>query len=242
MHFEQRYPMISVLMPVFNSEATLSRSIHSILSQDYPNFELIIIDDGSTDSTPSILKRFSSFDPRIKVYTQPNCGLTKSLNLAFEYSSGPIILRHDSDDYSHPCRFSTQVYWLTDKRYDFCASRTYLQKYNRVSPRLSYYIPKEAVLLLENPFIHGSLAFTRQSLESVNLYDTSYYYAQDYNLIIRLLMSGFRYKYLRFPYYITTSPSSSISVSKRTKQLSFAKLSQSSWRSHVTSCLFNCFS
>jgi glycosyltransferase involved in cell wall biosynthesis len=226
-------------MPVFNSEDTVSRSICSILSQDYSSFELIIIDDGSTDSTPSILNRFSSFDPRVKVYTQYNCGLTVSLNRAFEYSSGSIILRHDADDYSHPCRFSSQVYWINQRRYDFCASRTYIQNLKRISPRFSYYIPKKAVLLFENPFIHGSLAFTRECLKSVNLYDPSRFYAQDYDLIIRLLMAQYRYKFLSFPFYVTTSPPSSISIANRSKQLTFARLSRSCWRSYVGSNLLH---
>ena len=108
------------------------------------------------------------------------------------------------------------------------------QEYN-LSPRIPYFCPKGAVLLYSNPFIHGSLALTRQSLQHVDLYNVEFTYAQDYDLIIRLLMSGFRYKYLSFPFYVTTSPISSISFLKRAEQLHYAKYSRSLWRSYVAS-------
>ena len=103
-------PMISVILPAYNGEKTIKQSIESILMQDYKNFELIIINDGSTDKTASILKEIS--DNRIKIITQKNSGLPEALNSGIRLASGKYIARQDQDDFSHASRFSKQIQLL----------------------------------------------------------------------------------------------------------------------------------
>ena len=108
---------VSILIAVFNGEATLIDSIKSITSQTYKNLEILIIDDGSDDKTSEICKSLEKEDKRIKIYmNQDNIGLTKSLNILLEKSSGTFIARHDIDDLSSPERIETQLNFLLNKK------------------------------------------------------------------------------------------------------------------------------
>ena len=90
--------LFSVIIPVYNSENFIRRCINSILRQTYQEFEVIIIDDGSTDSTPKILEDFSKKDTRIKVFNFCNSGVTKARQLGILLASGDYIFFVDSDD------------------------------------------------------------------------------------------------------------------------------------------------
>jgi glycosyltransferase involved in cell wall biosynthesis len=100
-------------MSVYNSEKFLKYSIESILNQTYHNFEFIIIDDGSTDSSVNIINQYKKLDKRIIfIHYQNNKGLTVRLNQALKKSSYNLIARQDSDDISCPKRFKYQVQWF----------------------------------------------------------------------------------------------------------------------------------
>lgn len=88
----------SVIMPCYNSEAYVQGAIQSILAQTYPNWELIAINDGSTDNTPAILKEYASADSRIKVFSKPNGGYISAVNLGLEKITGDYFLLLGSDD------------------------------------------------------------------------------------------------------------------------------------------------
>lgn len=101
---------VSVVMPVYNAESYLNDSITSILKQTYRDFEFIIIDDGSTDNSLSVIKEFK--DKRIKIISRENRGIAYSLNQAIEMSSGEYIARMDADDISSEDRLEKQVEYL----------------------------------------------------------------------------------------------------------------------------------
>src|SRR6476646_1873373 len=105
-------PPISVVMAVYNSEQTAPESIESILQQTFSDFEFIIVDDGSTDSTGEILHAYARLDNRIKLYTQENLGLIASLNRHCRLAKGRYIARMDADDVSSPDRFEKQFGFL----------------------------------------------------------------------------------------------------------------------------------
>ena len=88
--------MISILLPVFNVEKYLRQSIESILFNTFKNFELVIVNDGSTDNTDSIIKSYK--DPRIKYLIKTNSGLIETLNYGLKKCSYPIVMRMDGDD------------------------------------------------------------------------------------------------------------------------------------------------
>jgi len=106
-------PKVSVVMSIYNSERYLQEAIDSILSQTFTDFELIIIDDGSTDSSAEILDSYK--DTRIKRINNPqNLGLSRSLNLGIASARGEFIARMDSDDISLPERFDHQIKYLQE--------------------------------------------------------------------------------------------------------------------------------
>ena len=95
----------SILLSTYNNEDKIISSIKSILKQTYVDFELLIIDDGSTDSTREVLNGIQKKDSRIKIFSnQKNLGLTRSLNILINESNGELIFRQDADDISLPNR------------------------------------------------------------------------------------------------------------------------------------------
>lgn len=100
-------PLISVILPVFNSEETISRSINSILDQTFPNFELIIVNNGSSDQTKNRILEFK--DSRICHLELPHPNLVTALNFGVEQAKGAFIARMDADDYSYSNRFEIQI-------------------------------------------------------------------------------------------------------------------------------------
>lgn len=109
MKIKKTQPLVSFILPVYNAELFLQETIHSIIEQTYSNFELIAIDDGSTDGSLAILKRYEKIDDRIKVYSRENRGLVATLNQAIELASGELLARIDADDLCVPKRLEWQV-------------------------------------------------------------------------------------------------------------------------------------
>jgi glycosyltransferase involved in cell wall biosynthesis len=107
---QNKKPLISVLLPVYNGEKFLVAAIDSILNQTESNFELLCINDGSTDSSLKILKKYTKKDKRIRTLNNPkNIGMAASLNRALPLTRGKYIARMDADDISLPSRFAKQV-------------------------------------------------------------------------------------------------------------------------------------
>lgn len=106
-------PMISVVMPVYNAEKYVAEAIESILNQTYGNFEFIIIDDCSTDSSYEILQSYAAKYPRIKLFkNEVNSKLPKTLNFGISQAIGKYIARMDADDISLPARFAKQIEFM----------------------------------------------------------------------------------------------------------------------------------
>jgi glycosyltransferase involved in cell wall biosynthesis len=96
------YPLVSVIIPVYNMEAFLAEAIDSVLASTYPNFEIVIIDDGSTDQSPVIAETYSAKDQRIRFYRQPNRGVSAARNLGLEEARGEFVLPVDADNKISP--------------------------------------------------------------------------------------------------------------------------------------------
>jgi glycosyltransferase involved in cell wall biosynthesis len=106
-------PLVSVVLPVHNGERTVTAAIISIIKQTFRDFELIVLDDGSTDSTPGLLSKFS--DCRLKTVRLPNCvGVTKALNACLGLARGEYIARMDADDVAYPNRLERQLAFMND--------------------------------------------------------------------------------------------------------------------------------
>lgn len=99
-------PLVSVIIPVYNCERYLAQSIDSVLNQTYPNLETIVIDDGSTDKSPSIVK---SFGPKVRLLSQPNRGIGSARNLGINNANGDFFAFHDADDLMEKKRIEKQI-------------------------------------------------------------------------------------------------------------------------------------
>lgn len=190
-------------MSVYNSENTIENSIKSILNQSFENFELIIVDDCSTDSSVEIIKNYQKNDKRVKLFKNDiNIGLTRSLNIAIKHSIGEIVARQDSDDFSNPHRFEVQKNYLVSDNYDLCVSRAINKQNNKKLPRFTYFLPNNIVVKFKNPFIHGTLMIKKKVLNKIGNYNESFYFAQDYYLFNELIKNNKKIKYLKEPLYI----------------------------------------
>jgi glycosyltransferase involved in cell wall biosynthesis len=107
-------PEVSVLLPCYNAGATLEEALDSLQAQTYSNFEIICVDDGSTDNTLEILEGYARKDPRIVVLSEPHRGVVGAANHGLETCQGEIILRMDADDRCHPRRIEKQLAYLLD--------------------------------------------------------------------------------------------------------------------------------
>lgn len=107
-------PLVSIVIPAYNAELTISDCLNSLLAQTYSNFEIIVIDDGSDDSTWNICNVFKSRHTNIYVYKQRNSGIASALNYGISKAKGKYIARMDADDISLPRRIEIQVRYLED--------------------------------------------------------------------------------------------------------------------------------
>jgi glycosyltransferase involved in cell wall biosynthesis len=105
-------PRISVLLPVYNAERYVAAAVQSILDQTFPDFEVILINDGSTDGSLAILERFAALDPRIRLVSRENRGLVETLNEGVSLARGEYIARMDADDIALPERFARQLAYM----------------------------------------------------------------------------------------------------------------------------------
>ena len=205
-------------MSTYNSEQYLSKSIESILNQTYKDFEFLILDDGSTDNTPEIVKNYSKKDKRIKFYkNDKNLGLTPSLNALIQSSSGNVIARQDSDDISRENRIQSQIKFLEENNLDACTSLAISQQSLKKVNNLKSYLPLNFVIKYRNPFIHGSLILKKNVLNEVGNYDERFKYAQDYKLMTDLIKSNYKVKILKKVLY-ELNTENNISTNKKSEQ------------------------
>ena len=168
-------PPVSVILPVHNGMPYLPEAVDSILNQTYGDFELIIIDDGSTDGTADYLTTIR--DPRLQVYEQERQGLAASLNRAVSLATGMYVARQDHDDISLPERLAKQVAFLEQNpECGMVGTWASIWEEDRVTSRVhrhpldSHTLRYE--LLFNNPFVHSSILVRRSVFDQVGLYTT----------------------------------------------------------------------
>ena len=195
--------LVSVILSTYNSEETIEESLVSLLNQTYKNLEILISDDGSTDKTKEICKKFQLNDERILLFSnKKNIGLTKSLNSLAQKASGSLIARQDADDISLPERIEKQVQFMNRKKLDAVTTRSLVMQNNKKRPGISFYIPDKLLINKKNPFIHGTLIIKKNVFKEIGYYDERFYFAQDYKLFHDLLNKGYKVKTLNEALYI----------------------------------------
>ena len=182
-------PRVSFLMAVFDGEAYLDEAIRSVLNQTLQDFEFIIIDDGSTDGTATIIERYRREDGRIRAYEQPNCGLVVTLNRGLELARGEYIARMDADDVSAPGRAAAQVAFM-DAHQEVGICGTWIETIGTQQGDIRRYPTDDATirswLLFESVLAHPSIMMRREMLVNAGLsYDAGPVHAEDYDLWVR---------------------------------------------------------
>ena len=184
-------PKISVILPTYNAALYLGAAIDSILGQSFGDFELIIINDGSTDNTQEVLARYS--DPRIIVITQENLGLPRALNNGIAAARGMYLARQDADDISFSARLEKQLTFL-DQNPTYGLVGTWAQimiptgatkRYHR-HPTTNGQL--QIQLLINNQFVHSSVMIRAQCLKTIGLYSENpeHFPPEDYELWLKM--------------------------------------------------------
>lgn len=180
-------PYVSVLMSAYNAEKFIGEAIESILNQSYENFEFIIVDDGSEDSTREIIQTYSNKDDRIKVLQNiSNSGLIYSLNRGLDEAKGKYIARMDADDISLPSRLETQVSFMESHQEVGVVSawmKTFGQGKETVWPSPERHEEIVTKLFCNNCLWHPVALIRKNTLDENNLrYDSNHPKAEDYKL------------------------------------------------------------
>lgn len=187
-------PRISVALSVHNNAAYLAAALDSLLAQSFHDFELLLVDDGSTDDSPRIIDRYAALDCRIRVLRQPNRGLIASLNRIIAAARGDYIARMDGDDIALPERFARQLAFL-DAHPDHGVVGTQIQGITETgAPRRDHRVvhPTDHAELAEalasrSPLCHPSVMMRRDLLQAVGGYRPAYRHCEDYDLWLRLV-------------------------------------------------------
>lgn len=179
-------PAITIIVGCFNASAFLQEALTSVFSQSLTDYEILVVNDASSDQSADILARNSIFDKRLKIlHNNKNQGLAKSLNLAIDSSDSEYIARFDADDLMYPERLQTQFHYLQNYPVDLIGS--YATAFGQGKSRLlKYPTTDEQIrlqLLFQSPFCHPSVIFRRNKLGKLR-YDSAFPYAEDYALWI----------------------------------------------------------
>jgi glycosyltransferase involved in cell wall biosynthesis len=185
-------PTVSVILPVRDGESFLLEAVESIDAQTLEDYELIIVDDGSTDGTGRLLDRLS--DERIQILRRPREGLVAALTAGVAQASASYVARMDADDVSEPERLTRQVEVLEQRpRVGMVATwTTVIDEVGHVLRREvlpTAHVDLARRLLLRNPFHHGSVLLRRSALEEAGGYRPDYGANEDYDLWRRLARS-----------------------------------------------------
>jgi glycosyltransferase involved in cell wall biosynthesis len=183
-------PMLSVIMPVFNRAAYLEDAVKSVLAQSYANWELILVDDGSIDSSPQIIDRFSEQDPRIRCMHQENHGAAAARNRGVEMARAEWLCYLDSDDiwFSHTLG-AFYDYLCAHPDAQFIYGFRHRLEDGKVTELESRYqsAPTGARELFQKMFLHPmSVCHRRDRIEAVGGFDEKLPLSEDYDLFLRM--------------------------------------------------------
>jgi glycosyltransferase involved in cell wall biosynthesis len=199
----KKVPRVSVLMPCYNVAATLDEAMRSLLSQTFESFEILAVDDGSTDETLKGLKHWARSDDRVRVVVLPHGGIIEALNRGLACCAAPYVARMDADDRAHPTRLERQVDYLdehpqvavlsslvegfpaSDVREGFCI---YIDWLNNLITHAD--IVRE--IFVESPLAHPSVMFRKRWVDDLGGYQDCGW-PEDYDLWLRLYLAGARF-------------------------------------------------
>jgi glycosyltransferase involved in cell wall biosynthesis len=190
-------PAATVLFPVYNAERYLRAAIDSVLTQSHREFELLLLNDGSSDRSVEIIESYAAKDPRCRVHSWKNRGLVATLNAGVELANTEFIIRMDADDVSRPQRFEKQIAFLRQNH-----------EHVAVGARVMFIDPEglpiaevlngctheeisHSLLARQFAIAHPSTTIRRSALEAIGGYRSEYPHAEDLDLFLRLAEIGY---------------------------------------------------
>ncbi len=198
-------PFVTVLVPCFNEDKVLKASLESLIKQTYPKFEILVIDDGSSDDTFLIAKNmeFNHGDTRLKAYTKPNGGKANALNFGIERARGELFLSVDADSKLSPDSIDLMVEYFEDQEIAAVAGSVYVTNTDNMWTKLQALEYIQGLNLVRNGQAYFKLVniipgpigmFRKSAVEAIGLYkdDT---YAEDCDLTLRLIEAGYKIDY-----------------------------------------------
>ena len=184
-------PLVSIILPTFNSEKFIKKTIESLLMQSYKNYEIILIDNNSTDRTVEIIKEFIKKGKlKIVLLKNKHRNLSLSLNMGIKKANGKYIMRMDSDDYALKNRIKESVRFLKkNPNIKLIGSNILLTYYGL---KIKKIMPKSYDSILSsicfmNPFIHPTIMFDKDIINNTGLYNTKNSYSEDYEYWSRVI-------------------------------------------------------
>jgi len=186
-------PLVSVVLPVYNAEDYLKESVDSILNQSYTNFELIILNDGSSDLSEEICLKYH--DSRIKYHFHKNIGLAGTLNKGLDLCTGEYIARQDQDDIAHTERFKKQVDYLEKNlSINLLGTRAKVFSDSSAHIKIHDHATHPAILkfdlMFDNPFVHSTVMFRKKDIQKIGYYNVDRSFFEDYELWSRFSQYG----------------------------------------------------
>jgi teichuronic acid biosynthesis glycosyltransferase TuaG len=219
--------LISIIMPAYNVEKYIGDSITSVINQTYSNWELIVIDDGSTDDTAAIVKSFIEKDDRIKYLYQENARQAKARNNGISHAKGSILAFLDSDDLWLPQKLEKSLAFFDLEQYDLLLTNSYLtnnELIDVVHPNYQVMDVKDCVFTGEEAlkkFIEINrvpiltVLVKKEIVLKANCFDENCVPAEDFDLWIRLLKNNAVFKSISWPQSIYRIQESSSTASDR---------------------------
>ncbi|HEY9177284.1 MAG TPA: glycosyltransferase family 2 protein [Flavipsychrobacter sp.] len=224
-------PAITVLLPAYNAAEYIREAIDSVLNQTFTDFELLIINDGSTDNTENIIRQYS--DARIRLHSQPNTGLVGALNKGLELAKGELIARFDADDVCYPERLQLQYDFMkANPDYILIGSEAdYMEEDGSYIFTFKFNAYTDAEIRALNytvcPFIHASVMFYKQDVTELGGYDKGAITFEDHLLWWKLIQRG-KVKNMELPLIKVRFNPDSVTVDERWRGPEFKRIKYTS--------------
>jgi len=220
-------PEITVLMPAYNAGKYIAEAIASVLAQSFGNFELLVINDGSTDNTDEVVKTFT--DERIRLINQPHMGIAAALNLGLLNAAAALIARFDADDICYPQRLRLQYDYL-QAHPDYVLTGSDVNYADQSGGHLYQYTNAghthqeiSDTITLCCPFIHSSVMFRKNIALQLGGYDAKAHTFEDYHLWIKFIKKGSVCN-LRIPLITVRLNPESVTIDEKLRGKRFADL------------------
>jgi teichuronic acid biosynthesis glycosyltransferase TuaG len=194
-------PLVSIIMPAYNASRHIAESVQSALAQTYPHWELLVVDDGSTDDTAEVVQGFITSDPRIRYFSRPNGGQAAARNTGLRKASGDLVAFLDADDLWLPEKLESQLAVLDGTGADlvYCDGYVFYDDGSPEQSDLFAVVPGAAdaatmlrLLYAYNRIATLSVVVRREALDRVGMFDENrrIQNCEDYDLWIRMARAG----------------------------------------------------